>query len=195
MSLLEHNYSALIVSASAAINEALGTLMPRSRYAPVHTAGDLSTAKRCCADRTYDLVIINSPLPDDAGIRFAIDLCHDSPAAVLLLVPSDAHEEIRERVLAHGVFTLPRPLSKNMLSLALHWMLSARERFRKTERQTLSIEEKMKEIRLVNRAKWLLISELQMTEPEAHRYIEKKAMDESITRKEVAGQIIRTYAV
>ena len=54
-------------------------------------------------------------------------------------------------------------------------------------------EEKMEEIRIVNRAKWLLISELKMDEPQAHRYIEKQAMDRCISKKEVAEEIIRTY--
>ena len=80
-----------------------------------------------------------------------------------------------------------------MFSTALDWMDSARERLRKFEKKTLSFEEKMQEIRLVNRAKWLLISELKMEEPQAHRYIEKQAMDRCITRKEVAEEIINTY--
>lgn len=53
-------------------------------------------------------------------------------------------------------------------------MESARERLRQFEKKSLSVDEKMAEIRLVNRAKWLLISELKMSEPDAHRYIEKQ---------------------
>ena len=41
------------------------------------------------------------------------------------------------------------------------------------ETKSASLEEKMKEIRTVNRAKWILIEQLKMTEPDAHRYIEK----------------------
>ena len=64
---------------------------------------------------------------------------------------------------------------------------------RKTEKKTLSIEEKMAEIRLVNRAKWLLIERENMTEAEAHRYLEKRAMDLRVSRVEVAKQVIQTY--
>ena len=41
--------------------------------------------------------------------------------------------------------------------------------------------------------KWILISVLGMSEPDAHRYIEKQAMDRSMTRKAVAEEIIKTY--
>lgn len=76
---------------------------------------------------------------------------------------------------------------------ALEWLSSARERLRKFEKKSLSIEEKMEEIRIVNRAKWLLISELKMDEPTAHRFIEKQAMDRCITKRKVAEEIIKTY--
>ena len=52
----------------------------------------------------------------------------------------------------------------------------------------------MNEIRLINRAKWLLISEVKMDEPAAHRYIEKQAMDRCISKREVAEDIIKTYS-
>ena len=52
----------------------------------------------------------------------------------------------------------------------------------------------MGEIRLVNRAKWLLINELKMDEPKAHHYIEKLAMDMCITKRQAAEDIINTYS-
>ena len=52
----------------------------------------------------------------------------------------------------------------------------------------------MEEIRIVNHAKWLLISEIKMDEPNAHRYIEKQAMDRCISRREIAEEIIKTYS-
>ena len=51
----------------------------------------------------------------------------------------------------------------------------------------------MEDIRLVNRAKLLLIEQLKMSESEAHRYIEKRAMDTCVKRRKVAEDIIKTY--
>ena len=51
----------------------------------------------------------------------------------------------------------------------------------------------MVEIRIVNRAKCLLIEQLKMTEEEAHRYIEKQAMDRCVTKRTVAENILSTY--
>ena len=62
------------------------------------------------------------------------------------------------------------------------------------ETKNLSIEEKMEEIRLVNRAKWILIEQLKMTEAEAHRHIEKQAMDRCTGKRDIALGIIKTYS-
>ena len=51
----------------------------------------------------------------------------------------------------------------------------------------------MYEIQLINRAKLLLIEKLGKSESEAHRFIEKQAMDLRKTKKEVAESIIGTY--
>lgn len=194
MSLKERAYSILIVSATNSFSSAFADLFPETRYSPVHSVASISVAKRILAEKTFDFVIINAPLPDDIGTRFAIDTCTTRQSVVLLLVKSDIHASIHDRVAEYGVFTLPKPTSKPTMIHALNWMESARERLRQLEKKSLSIEEKMAEIRLVNKAKWILISELSMNEPDAHRYIEKQAMDRCITKRTIAEEIIKLYS-
>ena len=63
-----------------------------------------------------------------------------------------------------------------------------------THRPATSVmEERMKEIRLENRAKLLLIQCLNMTETDAHRYIQQQAMNCHLSKREVAESIIQTY--
>ena len=194
MSLKERVYSVLVVSAAEKLNIALSDLMPETHYQPVKYVSSVSAGKQAWNERSYDYVVINSPLPDETGIRFAIDIGNSKGAVVLLLVRPELCEDVREKVAEYGVFTMTKPLSRPMLTFALDWMASARELLRKLEKKTLSVEEKMEEIRVVNRAKWLLISELKMEEPQAHRYIEKQAMDRCISKREVAEEIIKTYS-
>lgn len=193
MSLKERIYNILIVSATDSFTSAFADLLPEARYSPVDTVTSISVAKRVLAEKTYDFVIINAPLPDDAGTRFAIDTCTTKQSAVLLLVKNDIHAGIHDRVAEYGVFTLPKPISKVTMTHALNWLESARERLRQFEKKSISIEDKMAEIRLVNKAKWLLISELKMSEPDAHRYVEKQAMDRCVSRRCIAEEIIKTY--
>lgn len=193
MSLKERVYSVLTVSSTDSFNTSISSLLPKSKYSTVHFVSSVSAAKRVIAERSYDFVIINSPLPDDTGTRFAIDVCNTGNTVVLLLVRAELHEDVYDKVAEHGVFTLSKPTSKPTILTALNWMTSAREMLNKTQKKTLSIEEKMEEIRIINRAKWLLISNLKMTEQDAHRHIEKQAMDRCIPKRKVAEEIINSY--
>ena len=80
-----------------------------------------------------------------------------------------------------------------MIAQSIQMLCSTRERLRIMEKKNASVEEKIEEIRIVNRAKCLLIEQLKMTESEAHRYIEKQAMDRCVTRRVIAENIILTY--
>lgn len=194
MGLAERVYSVLLVSNSGKFNTALNEMLPPSQYQPVRTAASISEAKRCTAERSYDFVFINHPLPDDNGTRFAIDCCRGQRTVVLLFVKSELFPEIYDKVVDHGVFTLSKPTSRLALAQAFSWMASARERLRRMEKKTQSFEDRMEEIRIVNRAKCLLISERKLGEPEAHHYIEKCAMDNCISKKEAAQRIIALYS-
>lgn len=193
MDLKRRVYSVLLVSPAEKFNTVFTDLLPPSDYSPVTVASDVNTAKREMSDRGFDFVIVNSVNSADKELAFSIDTVDSCNSVVLLLSSVDVYDEIHDSAVDHGVYMLGKPVSKTSLIMALDWMASARERLRKTEKKTLTIEEKMNEIRIVNRAKWLLISEVKMDEPSAHRFIEKQAMDRCISKREVAEDIIKTY--
>lgn len=189
----ERSYSVLVVSSSEKLNNALKTLLSENQCADVCIISSVAGANRKLLEKTFDFVIVNSPLPDDVGTKLAIDVCASRSTVCVLLVRAEQYDETHAKVVGHGVFTLPKPITGSAMAQALKWMAASRERLRRMEKKTVSIEEKMEEIRLVNRAKWILIDNLKMTESDAHRYIEKQAMDLCVTRKEVAEDIIKTY--
>lgn len=193
MNFKEQAYSVLVVSSSEKFNAALPDVFSVPTFSPVQIVSGVSVAKRALSEREFDFVVVNSPVGDDVGVRFSIDAVAASNAVVLFLAKTEQYDLTYEKLAEHGVFLLQKPISRSIFGIALDWLVSAREGLRKNQKKTLSIEEKMNEIRLVNRAKWLLISELKMTEPNAHRYIEKQAMDRCISRRQVAEEIIRTY--
>ena len=86
---------------------------------------------------------------------------------------------------------LPKPTSPQMMLQCMELLCGTRERLRRMEQKSASMEEKMAEIRLVNRAKWTLIEKQGMSEQDAHRYIEKQAMDRCVPKRVVAEEILR----
>ena len=193
MNFKERVYSVLVVSSFKKFNEAFSHTLPEANYYPVNIVTNAAAAKRAMLEKKYDFVIINAPLSDDFGMRLAIDISSNVSSVVLLIVKADIYADVHAKVVEYGVMSLAKPASAQSVLQALQWMASMRERLRRLEKKTLSFEEKMEEIRIINRAKWILIENLNMTEADAHRYIEKQAMDRCVTRKVIAQGIINTY--
>ena len=124
-------------------------------------------AMESCA---YDIVLVNAHAFADAE-RTALDAAKSSAA----------------------VFVLPKPTTQATMSVAVDFLKTACERFRAEARRAGIVEEKIADMKLLNRAKWMLIDNLQMTEAEAHRYIERQAMDRCEPKRAVAESIINTY--
>ncbi len=194
MTLEERYYRTLVVSSSDKFYSILLPLLTAAQCEPILYADSITTAKRNSSENPFDFMILDPPLPDETGLKYAIDISSGKNTICLLFVKADLYADIRSKATPYGVFTLPKPTSSITIMHGLSFLASARERLRGLEKKALSIEDKMEEIRLVNRAKWLLIDRLNMTESDAHRYVEKQAMDRCITKSEVAKEILQTYA-
>ena len=98
----ERTYNTLVVSASEKLMAFLGPLLPVTDFWPVTLANDVGSAKRVLLDSEYDIIIINTPLPDEFGCEFAVEICQNSDAGVLLFVKSELAEGITSRVCDYG---------------------------------------------------------------------------------------------
>ena len=185
-------YRVLVAGGNEKLCELLSEILPKNEYAflpPAKTAGEV---RRLTMDRSVDLVILNAPLKDEFGIQLAQDLAENN-VGVLLLTGSDVFEQVSYRVEQSGVITLAKPTTKQRLYIALRALTALRSKLLQMEQKTKALQQKVADIHTVNHAKWLLIQHDNMTENEAHRFIEKQAMDMRLSRREVAESIIRTY--
>ena len=98
-------------------------------------------------------------------------------AAVLLLVKAELADTVADRVEASGVMVIAKPVSRQVFEQAQRFALAARNRLTALHAENERLEKKMAELRLIDRAKCVLIQYLGMTEQQAHRHIEKQAMD------------------
>ena len=185
-------YRVLIAGANDRTFDSLRELLPPDSYEPPLRAGSAGEVKRMLLETDVDLVILNAPLRDEFGAQLALSLVEDN-VCVLLLVPAESYDEVCYKVEDEGVLTLSKPASKSSILTALRLLTAMRGRLLKMEKKNQALQEKMQDIRTVNRAKWLLIEHLGLTESEAHYQIEKKAMDLRQSRREVAEEIIRYY--
>ena len=141
--------------------------------------GCISAVLRASASQDIP-AIVAAQKPD------AVVISGGASSAILLLTDDTA---LPRRCIRAGVMTaLP-----DELAAVLPALLASAERLRTLRDKTSSLQQRLDDSRIVARAKLLLISHLGMSEGDAHRYIEKTAMDSCLPRRDVAEGIIRTY--
>ena len=185
--------SALIVSSSTVLTELFTEMLAQTsidEFVVVKTCGE---ARRLLIERSFDLCIINSPLPDETGFRLSTDIIGSKCNQVILVLKQEIAAEIAEKVEDYGVFTVEKPLSKPTFWTALKMASAAFNRLNRVRSETDRLKKKLDELKLISRAKILLIEKENLTEEEAHKRIEKEAMDYRLSRVQVAMDIINLY--
>ena len=185
--------SVLLVTVSENARRYFTELLPSGQFHPFQTATSAGEARRVLSEAPPDIVIIDTPLKDEFGTQLALSVVEHSGAGVLLFVKNDVYEQISYEMEHYGVFVLAKPVSRQSVFQAVKLLVASQARMRSLEERNWTLEEKMKELRMVNRAKCLLIEHLKMSEQDAQRYIEKTAMDHCVKRGEIARNIIKMY--
>ena len=185
-------YSVLVVSPAGRGADFLASVFDAPTFDPVVNALSAGEARRLLSSEQYDLIAVNSPLPDETGIDFCIDAAQ-GPSGVMLFVKNDIYEIVSSQCTREGIFVIPKPNTQRNVAQSVTLLCAICERLRKYEKKTRTLREKMDSIRIVNRAKWLLIERLGMTEQDAHGYIEKEAMNRRRTSREIAEERICMY--
>jgi len=188
----DETYRVLLVSAAEKFNTVTLSLLPGSEFYPVEVVSTAKAAQRRLLNQEYDIILINAPLPDEFGTDLAMDVCSKTRAGVMLLMKRELHDEIAAKVTDTGVITLPKPTSEAVMRHMIHTLCAVRERLKRVQERQVTVDQKIEEIRIVDKAKWALISARQMTEEEAHQYIQRQSMDRRISKRTAAEEILRT---
>ena len=186
-------YRVLCVCGSEKGKAFLQELLPDRTGVQFKTASCADQALAAAMGEPFDICMINTPLPDGSGIRLAADIAKKTNACILLFVRSEEYPAAIDAVQNLGVFTVEKPNSEKLYRQAVQLLLTVRCREATEEEKISDLQARLDEIKIVNRAKLVLIQYLKMDEAKAHRYIEKQAMDRRITRREVAEIILSTY--
>lgn len=168
--------------------------LQQNEYDEIKVIMNGDEARRHLIDHDYDLCIVSAPLCSESGEQLAIDIAERNTCQVILFVKAEQLEEITDHVEDFGVITVGKPISKQMFWSALKLAKVAQRRIMRAQTENEKLQKKLNEMKTISRAKCLLISYCGMSEEDAHKHIEHRAMDERLTRIEVAKDIVNTYS-
>jgi Response regulator with putative antiterminator output domain len=150
-------------------------------------------ARRLLLERDFDLVVINAPLQDESGESLSRHIASREASQVILVVKSEHFDEVSAATENEGILVVAKPINSTIFWATLKLAKSAQSRLRRMQTENSKLKQKIDDIRIIDRAKCSLISHLKINEQEAHRFIEKHAMDMRTTRRAVAEELLKTY--
>jgi response regulator NasT len=140
-----------------------------------------------------DLCIINAAHSEINFEAFALDSVHETQAQLLYLAPKERMAHLLDAFRSYGIMLLQKPITKPVLLSAIALMQAVQIRLRNLREEKFQLQRKLDDLKLVDRAKLVLIQRLGMTEAQAHRHLEKQAMDQQITKREAATNVLNVY--
>jgi two-component system, response regulator PdtaR len=137
-----------------------------------------------------DLAILDIKMPGGDGLSAATEISGERLAAVLILTAFSQRELVDRAREAGALAYLVKPFQRNDLIPAIELAIGRFEEMKALEDENKDLEERLETRKLVERAKGLLMDELDMREDQAFRWIQRRAMDERKTMKAIAQQVL-----
>lgn len=184
---------ALLISKSEKSADSLSELLRSEMYVQISVAHTADTAYELVNDEEFDLICINAPLENESGIELSSAFAEKTRACVVIIVPLRNADEVNDILMEQGVLVIAKPINKHLFHHFLQFTECFKTRMLKVTEENEKLRHMVDDIKIIDRAKFLLITCLNMSESQAHRYLEKQAMDLRISKLQVAKQVIQTY--
>ena len=182
----------LIAEDEAIIRLDLKEMLEEEGLQVVGEAADGEAAVRLAGERHPDLVIMDIKMPGMDGLTAAEKLAETGEAAVLILTAFSQKDLVERAAEAGAMGYLVKPFQKSDLMPAIEVALARHAQVRALKSESADLTEQLETRKVVDRAKGKLIDSEGLSEAEAFRRIQKQAMDERRSMREVAAAILES---
>ncbi|MDR1295655.1 MAG: response regulator [Bifidobacteriaceae bacterium] len=160
----------------------------------VGEAQDGEEAVRLTRDLEPDLVVMDVKMPGMDGIAAAEVIAKEHIAPVVMLTAFSQADLVERARDAGAMAYVVKPFTSADLLPAIEIAISRYTEIAALEEQIADLSERFETRKRVERAKGLLMTTMNLTEPESFRWIQKTSMDRRLTMREVADAVIAQMA-
>lgn len=182
----------LIASGGEKGTAVLRELLQSVGYTDVESVLSASEARRKLINSDYQMVVINVPLVDETGLDLAFQVA-ESDSAALVITRAGGEVMLGRFGDEKGIFLLTKPLNRQTFQDAVRFVRSAQNRIAALKEKNRQLLKSLDDMKVICKAKCVLVAEQGMNEAEAHHHIEKEAMDLRLTRRQIAERILAVY--
>ena len=138
-----------------------------------------------------DLIIIDMSLPDRDALEDIRPIAAANPVVMFAGTddPEFARQAIAAGVCSYNLSGVAYADIKPIMASAVALF----QRYRHVETELAAARALLEERRLIERAKAILMRDRKMTEPEAYRWLQKKAMNESRKLAQIVAEFVESH--
>lgn len=184
---------AVIVSKNVNNTKTLQTMLREEGYNRVALAETSDDIYTLMEKEDFDLIVINAPLENETGLELACHCGKNTVASIVVIVGESKSLEVMNMLTTKGIMVISKPINKHLFHHYLLFSDCFSRRIRSVIKENTELKTQVEIIKLVDRAKLLLMQNLRMTESQAHRYLEKQAMDLRKSKYDIALRVLKTY--
>ncbi len=159
-------------------------------YEVVAEAGDGRAAVEAVREHRPDVVVMDVKMPVMDGLSAAEEIASGRLAPVVMLTAFSQRELVERARSAGAMAYVVKPFTEADLVPAIELAVARFDELRSLEAEVKDLSERFETRKLVERAKALLQSHMDLSEPEAFRWVQKTSMDRRLTMREVAQTVV-----
>ena len=184
------SHRVVIAEDEAIIRLDLKEMLEEEGLSVVGEASDGVAAVRVAREVRPDLVIMDIKMPGMDGLTAAEKIVEDDLAAVLILTAFSQGDLVRRAADAGAMGYLVKPFQKSDLLPAIEVAIARHAELAAVKKESAELTERLETRKTLDRAKGRLMDTAGMSEADAFRHIQKKAMQERRPMKAVAEEIL-----
>jgi two-component system, response regulator PdtaR len=178
----------LVAEDEAIIRMDLIEMLQGAGYEVVAAATNGQEAIDLATEHKPDLAILDVKMPVLDGISAAAKIIEIAP---VLMLTAFSQKELVERARDAGVMAyVVKPFTIGDLMPAIEIAMSRHNQMKTLATEVADLHDRLETRKIIDKAKGILMSALNLSEPQAFSWIQKAAMDRRLTMKEVALAVI-----
>lgn len=184
---------AIIISKNQKASEYFEKFLIAHKIRDITHVSSSARARRLCSEQVFDFAIIVSPLPEETGGNLAKELALKAETQVMFFAKEELLFAGESELMTYGVITMAIPINRAAMEQGYKLAVAFSSKVKMIVKETKTMHDKLREIKKIDLAKCYIIEMQQKTEEEAHKTIERLAMDKRKTKLQIALEIIESY--
>lgn len=163
-------------------------------YNVIGFAIDGFNAIKVCRELRPDLVIMDIEMPDLDGIKASKVIRKEDTAGGIVFLTGREDNECFEKAKKIGAFSyINKPIDEKTFIRTIDIALSKVIEFKELKENLKSVNNKLNERKIIEKAKGILIKQLGISEDDAYKKIRNLGMEKRISMSEIAEVMVLSY--